>query len=662
MDRSRERKADRKGIKQRRIKRIQLAERKPERGTLGQRKPEHEILGQRKSEHETLGQRKLERGTLEYEELEYRRPRHSRAAYRSPEHRSPEHRSPDHMESGRKELGRKKPQVRKYGTTLTVSQKKLLLTVVVFVFLAGMAGFGIWFHRQAVLKGEEGVNLVFAAPPPDVGKETVPDSRQESESRRQEENFIFSDFQAGAVSLDGLTAEQAEQRLRDAYQWNMQIVNGEDKVPVADLTGEWAAQMLEKIKKSELPAKGSASPDYDAIEEKLKGFAQELGKRWDESPVDSQVESYNRDTKVYSYTEEKNGKTLNQEALVSAIMEAVKEGRMEAEIHPEFTVIPPARTRQQAKEQYRVIGTFETKTTDNKNRNQNIRLAAEAIDGMVIQPGKEFSFNSATGNRTSEKGYQPAGAYKNGVLIEEPGGGVCQVSTTLYHAIIEAGYKTTERNAHSFAPSYVEKGQDAMVSFDGYAGPDLKFVNTGKAAVVLRAAFDGKKLKLSIVGLPVLDEGLKVSIRSEKVSEVNAPEPVYEENPEVPYGTERTIDAGKNGSVWKSYRVISKNGTVLEEKPLHNSYYKPKTALIQKNTQVPSQETASASKNTDGAGISNGMENPNAEGLPNGMENPNAEGLPNGTENPNMAGLPNGTGNPNAADLSNGAENPAVTQ
>lgn len=616
MDRSRERKADRKGIKQRRIKRIQLAERKPEHGTLGQRKS-----------------------------------------------------------------GRKKPQGRGHGTTLTVSQKKLFLTVVVFVFVVGMAGFGIWFHRQAGLKGEEGENLVFAAPPSDIGKETdMPDSKQESESRRQEENFIFSNFQAGAVSLDGLTAEQAEQRLRDAYQWNMQIVNGEDKVPVADLTGEWAAQMLEKIKKSELPEKGSASPDYDVIEEKLKGFAQELGKRWNVSPVNSQVESYNRDTKVYSYTEEKNGKTLNQEALVSAIMEAVKEGRMEAEIHPEFTVIPPARTRQQAKEQYRVIGTFETKTTDNKNRNQNIRLAAEAIDGMVIQPGKEFSFNSATGNRTSEKGYQPAGAYKNGVLIEEPGGGVCQVSTTLYHAIIEAGYKTTERNAHSFAPSYVEQGQDAMVSFDGYAGPDLKFVNTGKAAVVLRAAFDGKKLKLSIVGLPVLDEGLKVSIRSEKVSEVNAPEPVYEENPEVPYGTERTVDAGKNGSVWKSYRVISKNGIVLEEKPLHNSYYKPKTALIQKNTQVPPQETAPASENTDGAeipnrtGISNGMENPNAEGLPNGtenpnaeglpngMENPNAEGLPNGTENPNMAGLPNGTGNPNAADLSNGAENPAVTQ
>ena len=177
--------------------------------------------------------------------------------------------------------------------------------------------------------------------------------------------------------------------------------------------------------------------------------------------------------------------------------------------------------RDRAKAQYQVIGTFTTKTTDNKNRNQNIKLAVDAIDGTVLQPGEEFSFNMATGNRTSEKGYQPAGAYKNGVLIEEPGGGVCQVSTTLYHAIIESGFRTTERNAHSFAPSYVEKGQDAMVSFDGYAGPDLKFVNTGSASVVLRAAFSGRELKMSIVGLPILDEGVEVSIRSEKVRDLS---------------------------------------------------------------------------------------------------------------------------------------------
>lgn len=177
---------------------------------------------------------------------------------------------------------------------------------------------------------------------------------------------------------------------------------------------------------------------------------------------------------------------------------------------------------------------------------------------MVLKPGEEFSFNLATGNRTSEKGYQPAGAYRNGVLIEEPGGGVCQVSTTLYHAIINSGYKTTERNFHSFAPSYIDKGQDAMVSFDGYAGPDLKFVNTQNTSIGLRASFDGKQLKLSIVGLPLLEENERISMRSEKIRELEPPAPVYEENPELAYGEEKIVEQAQPGSVWKSYRIRTK--------------------------------------------------------------------------------------------------------
>ena len=69
----------------------------------------------------------------------------------------------------------------------------------------------------------------------------------------------------------------------------------------------------------------------------------------------------------------------------------------------------------------------QTKTTSNKDRNENIRLASNALNGKILNPGEEFSFNDTTGARTTEKGYKPAGAYVNGVLVEEPGGGVCQV-------------------------------------------------------------------------------------------------------------------------------------------------------------------------------------------------------------------------------------------
>ena len=321
--------------------------------------------------------------------------------------------------------------------------------------------------------------------------------------------------------------EQAVSRVRETYRWDMRIRNGEESVSLEDLAGPQLEEILETIEHGDKDKPQSYELDYGRMEQAFAQQAAELAQEWDRGAVDSQMESFDKETKTYRYTEERYGRSLKQEQLVEELMEAVRKGEFTTETEAPFDSIAPKRTAAQARDQYKVIGTFSTTTTDNKNRNQNIRLAADAIDGVVLKPGEEFSFNLATGNRTSEKGYQPAGAYRNGVLIEEPGGGVCQVSTTLYHAIINSGYKTTERNFHSFAPGYIDKGQDAMVSFDGYAGPDLKFVNTQNTSIGLRASFDGKQLKLSIVGLPLLEENERISMRSEKIRELEPPAPVY---------------------------------------------------------------------------------------------------------------------------------------
>ena len=116
------------------------------------------------------------------------------------------------------------------------------------------------------------------------------------------------------------------------------------------------------------------------------------------------------------------------------------------------------------------------------------------------------------------------------------------------------------------------------------AGPDLKFVNTNTTSIALRANFQDNLLKLSIVGLPVLEDGVKVSIRSEQVGETPAPDQVLEENPNLPYGTQQQVEAPKPGASWKSFRVVTKNGEVIQETPLHNSNYRPKAGVIQQNT------------------------------------------------------------------------------
>lgn len=394
------------------------------------------------------------------------------------------------------------------------------------------------------------------------------------------------------VDITGLDRAAAEKKLTGAFSWDIAVAYENDRLPFPDQLAPEIKRILDEVYGSSQSQTAEYSFDLTAVEGRIREAADSFAARFDRSPENSQLVSYDRETGKYQYSKEVSGLSLDRDQLAADVLAAVKSGSYAASIPPSLTIIPPERTQAQAKEQYQVIGTFTTKTTSNKNRNQNIRLAVDAIDGRILKSGEEFSFNLATGNRTSEKGYQPAGAYKNGVLIEEPGGGVCQVSTTLYHAIITSGFMTTERNSHSFAPGYVEPGQDAMVSFDGYAGPDLKFVNTNDTSIALRAKFQDNQLKISIVGLPVLEEGVEVSIRSEQVGETPAPDSVVEENPNIPFGTQKQVESSKPGAAWKSFRVVTKNGEVVQETPLHSSNYRPKAGIIHQNTTVPGQPEA----------------------------------------------------------------------
>lgn len=395
----------------------------------------------------------------------------------------------------------------------------------------------------------------------------------------------------GNTNLSGLTIEEAEDTIDERYQWELMVSSGEETVLLDNLIDSQIQAIKKKLEETSPEENQQYEIDYEAMREPLTKQAAELASRWNQSPMGAQLESFNKETGAYHYTPGKNGRTLDQSKLVEQLMEAVKADNYLAEVRAEFAQIPPERNEAQAKELYKVLGTFTTTTTNNKNRNQNISLAVNAINGVVLKPGEEFSFNNTTGNRTKEKGYQPAGAYRNGILIEEPGGGVCQVSTTLYHAIIRSGFKTTERNSHSFAPSYVEKGQDAMVSFDGYAGPDLKFKNTSKDSVVVRASLEGNKLKISVVGIPFLEDGQTVTIRSEKVKDSEPLPPTYEENITLPFGTEKVVDQGSLGGVYRSFRVFKKGDVVIKEERLHNSTYKGKPAVIQRNTTHEAVET-----------------------------------------------------------------------
>lgn len=144
-----------------------------------------------------------------------------------------------------------------------------------------------------------------------------------------------------------------------------------------------------------------------------------------------------------------------------------------------------------------VLGTCETKHTKDENRNTNLRLLCEALDGLILQPGEEFSFNDSVGQRTRERGYLPAGAYSGTRLVQDVGGGVCQGSTTLYNCVLLADLEIIFRVNHGYAVSYVPYGLDATVN---WGGPDFQFRNSSNFPIKITAEVSDGYVKMKLLG------------------------------------------------------------------------------------------------------------------------------------------------------------------
>ena len=412
------------------------------------------------------------------------------------------------------------------------------------------------------------------------------------------ETEIKADITVNGISVNGLTKTEAKEKILADMGWDMKVeYNGEVKA-VENLMAANVDQVLETA--FEKAVAGDYTVTTDGIETQAESAAASLADGWDVQPKNGSISSYNKSTGEFVFAGAENGKLIDREQLAANMVSAVKAGEYKKTITATATEVAPEITEAEAKASFKRLGTYTTTTTSNKARNENIRIASEAINGMIIQPGEEFSFNLTTGNRTADKGYQAAGAYVNGVLVEEPGGGVCQVSSTLYNAVVFAGLKTTERHAHSYEPSYVTPGEDAMVSYDGHSGPDMKFVNNSKTAVGIKTSFSNQKLTVSVYGNPILEDGVTLSMSSKKVKELDPPAPVYEEDPTLEPGVEVEVKAATMGSRWVTNLVKKKDGVVVEETLLHNSTYNGKSATIKRNTSgtVASTEGASTAEST----------------------------------------------------------------
>lgn len=464
----------------------------------------------------------------------------------------------------------------------------------------------------------------------------------------EKETELQKDVIVDGITITGMSIEEAKDKLLKNYPWSMKVLyEGKEPYEVKDLMAEKIDELLNEIYHGE--PKEKYTLDTTGLEEAVKAEAQAAASLWDVPAKNGSIAGFDKDTGKFIYSGEQSGLVIDQEKLASDIQTALNQKKFDATIKAEGKSVAPEITEAQAKELYQVIGTFTTTTTSNKDRNTNIKLACDALNGLIIQPGQEFSFNNTTGNRTTDKGYRPAGAYSNGVLVEEPGGGVCQVSSTLYNAVVFSGLTTTERHAHSYEPSYVTPGEDAMVSYDGYAGPDMKFVNNSQSAVAIRTKFVDQKLTISIVGIPILEDGVELSMHSVKSAELDPPAPTYEEDQTLELGVEVEAKKATNGSRWITNLITKKDGKVVTDEFFHSSTYKGKAAVIKRNTSgvvIPAETSEGSSESSSATvpGESTGADQPSS----------NVPSAPVDPTGPVETTAPHGTTEPTTADGSQG--------
>ena len=443
--------------------------------------------------------------------------------------------------------------------------------VVLIIFITGIS---------LALKGK-GSNTDIA------GTETVIESESETEMQKE--------VQVDGISITGMSKSEAKAAILKEFPWSMTVEYDSDQYKVTDLMAEKVDALLDEIYKDGSDPQESYTLDTSGLDEKVKAEAAACGAKWDKKAKNGSIDKFDAASGKFVFAGEENGFAIDQDKLAADISQALKDKKFDAKITATGSDVAPEISAASAKEKYKTISSFTTNTTANQNRNTNVRLAAEAINGTVIKPGQEFSFNGTVGQRTEAKGYKGAAAYNNGEVVQEIGGGVCQVSTTLYTAVFKAGLKISSRRSHTFEPSYVTPGRDATVSWDQ---PDFKFINNSSTAIGLRASYADQKVTVSVYGIPILEDGITWDLDSKKVEDLGTPNPTYEEDQTLRPGEEVIKSKGSAGSRWETYKVVYKNGKEISRELDHKTTYKGHTPVVRRNSTGvvlnPSETTTQA--------------------------------------------------------------------
>ena len=225
-----------------------------------------------------------------------------------------------------------------------------------------------------------------------------------------------------------------------------------------------------------------------------------------------------------------------------------------------------------------LLGSFTTSfSTSGSNRCKNVSSGASHINGTVLYPGEEFSAYETVSPFTEANGYAMAGSYLNGEVVDSMGGGICQVSTTLYNAVLRAELNVTERSPHSMTVHYVDLSEDAAI-----AGTykDFKFVNSTEYPIYIEGyTTSDKKITFNIYGKETRDKNRTISFESQMVSETPATT-ILQEDAGQGIGYKAVSSKGSSSYVAELYKIVKVNGVETDRIKVNKSTYKGTNRVV----------------------------------------------------------------------------------
>ena len=304
----------------------------------------------------------------------------------------------------------------------------------------------------------------------------------------------------------------------------------------------------------------------------------------DKITVEAKDAGLKRENGQFIVTPAQIGYTIDKDAILTQVYALIDKRDFGKEVTFDIKATEPKHKDADVSGITGIIGTFSSPYTGgDNNRIQNLRNGCAKINGVVVYPGEVFSTNKHFNPCTEANGWASAGTIINGRIEDRIGGGMCQVSSALYMALLNAEVKITERFNHSLKVGYADYGFDATLAGDY---KDLKFLNDTDCAIFIESYLSNSNVVVNIYGKEIHNPGRTLKFYNKLIKETEPDEPVKKEDNTLPAGTTKVDLTAKKGYVYELYKEVYENGVLKETVKVNKSTYLPRRQVILVGTKT----------------------------------------------------------------------------